>query len=264
MGLGPVRLLAGTMMLTSASPSLAAYVIPQVQPAVFNFTVGSNANIQDGNARFYSATSPDIGAVNVRVTGWSLEKVKTGKNSYTTYVRDSKLMVYDGGLGVISGDDDGGGSNQHTADNEGRKDFILFQFDRKVKFVGATFNTYSVLGQTKDSDATFKYGHSDGLYSSFMNLDGKTEGYLNGLFDGTFESTGGSSGGSRWLNPDRKSGNLWLIGASFVNADGKIDGFKLANLAVVPEPGTWMMMIGGFGLLGAAVRRQRRTALAAA
>lgn len=29
----------------------------------------------------------------------------------------------------------------------------------------------------------------------------------------------------------------------------------------VPEPATWMMMIGGFGLVGAAVRRSRRPAL---
>ena len=37
------------------------------------------------------------------------------------------------------------------------------------------------------------------------------------------------------------------------------DAFEFDNLAVaVPEPTTWAMMIGGFGLLGAAVRRSRK------
>jgi hypothetical protein len=31
--------------------------------------------------------------------------------------------------------------------------------------------------------------------------------------------------------------------------------------APVPEPATWAMMIGGFGLLGAAARRRRRIAV---
>jgi hypothetical protein len=39
------------------------------------------------------------------------------------------------------------------------------------------------------------------------------------------------------------------------------NAFEFDNLAVaVPEPSTWAMMIGGFGLLGAAVRRSRRAA----
>lgn len=37
------------------------------------------------------------------------------------------------------------------------------------------------------------------------------------------------------------------------------NAFEFDNLAVaVPEPTTWAMMIGGFGLLGAAVRRSRK------
>jgi len=40
-------------------------------------------------------------------------------------------------------------------------------------------------------------------------------------------------------------------------------GTYIANLTFVPEPGTWMMMIAGFGLVGVAMRRQRREALAA-
>ena len=152
MALGCFRLAAGALLLTSAVPASAAYVFNGTEVAIFNFTAGYNIpginNVSDGNARFYSATSPDFGTVQVRVTGWSLEKVKTGYNSYTTYVRDSKLEVWNGGLGITSGDDDGGANNQHTSDNEGRKDFFLFQFNAPVAFFGAGFNTYSVLGKT--------------------------------------------------------------------------------------------------------------------
>jgi hypothetical protein len=266
-----LRPIAGALLMSTAVPASAAYVFNGTEVAIFNFTTGNNNNLQDGNARFFSATSPDFGTLHVRVTGWSLERVKTGYNSYTSYVRDSKLAVYSGGLGIISGDDDGGANNQHTADNEGRKDFFLFQFNAPVAFIGAGFNTYSVLGKTKDSDATIKYGYN---YSApwncsigecgDLNLDGKTESYLNGLFNGTFESLGTGTSGHRGFNPNIFWGNTWIIGASFVNRDGKIDGFKLSNLAVVPEPATWMMMIGGFGLVGAALRRRRRELTTAA
>lgn len=36
------------------------------------------------------------------------------------------------------------------------------------------------------------------------------------------------------------------------------------DVASVPEPATWVMMIGGFGMVGGAVRRQRRTGFATA
>ena len=39
-----------------------------------------------------------------------------------------------------------------------------------------------------------------------------------------------------------------------------LDGVKLA--AAVPEPASWAMMIGGFGMIGAALRRSRRAQLA--
>lgn len=206
----------------------------------------------------------------MRVTGWSLERVKTG-STYTSFVRDSTLAVYSGGLGIISGADNGGTYNQHTADNEGRKDFFLFQFNAPVAFIGAGFNTYSVLGQKyKDSDATIKYGYNHSApwncqkgACGDLNLDGKTETYLNSLFDGSFESLGGSASGHRSFNPEIHWGNTWIIGSSFINQDQRIDGFKLFNLAVVPEPGTWLMMIGGFGMVGAAMRRQHRRAAVA-
>nr|WP_254447510.1 PEPxxWA-CTERM sorting domain-containing protein [Sphingomonas sp. ID1715] len=179
------------------------------------------------------------------------------------YVRDSKLMVYDGGLGVISDDDAGGADNRHTIDNSVRKDFILLQFNAPVKLMSATFNTFSVLGGTKDSDATIKYGWTQNPWNSNIAplINDKTVSVLNGLFAGTYSSLTSSTGNStRDINPQQHWGNLWLIGSDWTNADGKIDGFKLNGLAVVPEPATWAMMIGGFGLVGGAMRRKARRA----
>ena len=36
-------------------------------------------------------------------------------------------------------------------------------------------------------------------------------------------------------------------------------GFVLPGAGSVPEPASWALMIGGFGLVGAAARRQRQT-----
>lgn len=245
---------AAAFATTYAGPALAK------TPAVFDFTVGSNSNISDGNARIFTATSPDLGVFKVRATGWSLEKVNN-----VTYVRDSKLMVYSGGLGVTSGDDNGGSDNQHTIDNDTRKDFIILQFDKPVALMQATFNTFSVKGQAKDSDATIKFGTSFQNWNSGLNLNNQNVSVLNALFSGTYTSLSPSNNGAsntRNINPNLYWGNIWLIGADFTNADRKIDGFKLTNLAVIPEPATWAMMIAGFGFVGAVARRRARPRLA--
>ncbi|HEY0446857.1 MAG TPA: PEPxxWA-CTERM sorting domain-containing protein [Allosphingosinicella sp.] len=48
--------------------------------------------------------------------------------------------------------------------------------------------------------------------------------------------------------------------------DSITDGFSMDNVSFggVPEPATWLMMIGGFGMIGGALRRRRRQALPAA
>jgi len=48
--------------------------------------------------------------------------------------------------------------------------------------------------------------------------------------------------------------------ANTVSIDGVLDNVSVTNSAV-PEPASWAMMIGGFGMVGAAVRRARRTTL---
>lgn len=240
-------------LVAIAAPAQAA----EPTPAIFSLNTGNNNNVTDGNARFFSATSAQLGTYNVRVTAWTLQKVNN-----VTYIRDSKLMVYNpAGLAIISGDDNGGDNNQHTIDNEGQKDFLVLQFDRNVKLTTAKFTTYSVLGaDPKDSDATIMVGDSNVFYQNSIAslLNDKNSSVLSTVFNkGSWESLGGATDNTRDINPNRLYGDIWLIGASFVNADGRIDGFKLSNLAVIPEPATWAMMIGGLGLVGGIARRRK-------
>ncbi len=236
------------MAALGAAPAQAATVIP----AIFDLIVGNNNQVQDGNARFFSATSPTLGTYNVRATGWSLET-----NALGMFVRDAKLMVYSSGLGVISSDDGDGSQNRHSIDNNGRKDFVLLQFDRQVRLTSATFNTFSVMGATRDSDVTVRQGITSLPWTQTLALDNAPVTELNALFESGWSSLITTMGNStRNPNPQLKAGNLWLIGADFTNSDRRTDGFKLAALSVIPEPGTWAMMIAGFGLAGASLRRR--------
>jgi len=50
------------------------------------------------------------------------------------------------------------------------------------------------------------------------------------------------------------------LGATLLNSAGGPDTFAVVNLnrtAAVPEPASWAMMVGGFGLIGGAIRRRR-------
>jgi hypothetical protein len=52
------------------------------------------------------------------------------------------------------------------------------------------------------------------------------------------------------------SGNSVFLNVSGLNA---VDGqFATVNVSAVPEPATWAMMIGGFGMVGGAMRSARR------
>jgi hypothetical protein len=81
-----------------------------------------------------------------------------------------------------------------------------------------------------------------------------------GFSTGTFRSSGGNSGGARLLAQtylDNITTGTWTAPTT-----GSLKLFYSANsqsqvIAGVPEPATWAMMLGGFGVLGAAARRRR-------
>lgn len=236
---------------TLALSALAAVSPANAAQVVFGMTGNTATTGSDGNSVSYN-----IGGVRVRVSAWSLTAPNAGGSVY-----DSYLGAYSTGLGATSGDEDGS-NNTHTVDNQNRYDFLLFQFDQAVDIVSATFTTYAVGGATKDSDFTYGYGTTNTAWNTQPNLNNMSYGSLSSLLNGGFTTvTGTSAGGARTVDSLSRSGNVWLIGAAFANADGNIDAFKISNVTVnttaVPEPATWAMMIAGFGLVGGAMRRRR-------
>jgi PEP-CTERM motif len=236
--------LAALSAAAIASPAYAAQF-------VFPLTGSSSTNGTHANSQTYSITQ-GTETINLRVTGWSL--------TTAGQIFDSYLGLYSNGAGVTSGDENGG-SLTHTIDNQNRYDFVLFQFDRPVELVSGKFTVYNV-GGVYDSDVTVASGMTGSPWNSQPGLDGQNFSSLSSLLNNGFSTVnGGSSSGTKMLNPGGNVGNIWLIGAAFNNPDSKIDSFKLSKVVVntaVPEPATWMMMIVGFGFVGAMLRRRSR------
>lgn len=129
-------------------------------------------------------------------------------------------------------------------------------------------------------------GHEDPDTASFFSLDG---GATN-LFGDAFFSTGSQNGDGRQASHWRDVGfgetQRGIMDPTFGrNQEGIITGLDLAafdafgwnlnydvladpgrtfntkdlEVSAVPEPATWAMMIGGFGLVGGAMRRRRKS-----
>jgi len=226
-----------------------------------------------GNYRTYQLSSGS-GAnkltVNLRVSAWSW----SGTTITNAFLGNNTAS--NGGLYDINRNEGSGANNTHTIDNQSGYDFLLFQFDRNVQLTGVTANAFSVAGSL-DNDLTI--GRSVSVTSSWntapIGLNGMSVSNMASLFQAqkniASSTTGGTLDANRVLNPRGSSivtGKVWMISASLVNTDKKIDGFKLDTLKVqtntnmgilgpIPEPATWAMMIVGFGAIGSAARRRK-------
>lgn len=94
---------------------------------------------------------------------------------------------------------------------------------------------------------------TDTLYAVLQSMNNGA----NGVF---IQLNGPSNAWSSTALPSDLSGltgskSFYLAGANSQSYSGSI-----STLAAVPEAATWAMMVGGFGLTGAALRRRRRQA----
>lgn len=216
----------------------------------------NNGDTSNGSLLFSAA------GVNVRVSAWSIHD---NGNIYS-----AQLGVWSAGLGVTNGS----GDNSHTVDNSGYLDFLLFQFDQVVELDMARFNTgwHSM----NDTDATIGYDTTNLAYTTLPSWNGGPQSQLSALdfysSNASGSGTGNSGNSYRDINPSDRTGNMWIIAASFDNPTEyrykKLDGFKLEKLTFtrpppgVPEPSTWAMLLVGFFGLGGALRSAKRRELA--
>ncbi|MDP1687187.1 MAG: exosortase-dependent surface protein XDP1 [Hydrogenophaga sp.] len=204
---------------------------------------GTDTGYVYGNVRTFSTAS----GVTVTASAWSLTGGSNNK------FESSYLGQYSGyGLGVCNRDEQCNNSD-HRVDNNGRLDFVLFQFSAAVD---PTIVTINPSGERFDLDASYWTGTTTNL-----SLAGKT---LNNLDDVGLGDRKGSEGdkSSSPRNVTINSGlvNSMLFGADIFDND---DWFKIASItfnytppAQVPEPGSLALIALALGGLGLARRRR--------
>ncbi|MES2288717.1 MAG: PEPxxWA-CTERM sorting domain-containing protein [Pseudomonadota bacterium] len=231
-------LIAATIV---AAPASAATV-------VFD-TWNTSTDGTDGIVRAFAASG-----INVKATAFS----------YNSSLSRAFLGDYgSAGLGVTN-NNESGANETHRVDNSSGNDFIMLVFDRAVNVSGAVLNTYS----GGDTDAFVSYATLNGAYGMDLSTISLSNSVFSTLNSNGKNVEGAASGTLTNLMTGVSSGNVWVIGAARNGAAGYwdkyTDSFKVGTVNVtasIPEPATWAMMIGGFGLVGMSMRRRRRAAV---
>lgn len=236
-------------LATSLALATASLGAAHASTYVFDFQGTDNSTTlgTTGNARLASATSGST-TLDLRATAWNF----SGGTTQASYLGNYPL-----GLGAKNG-----ATDEHFVDSYGSTDFLLLQFSRPVTLSSAIFNAYgspNFQQSLKDTDANILVGQPGMLWTANPFSNGASQASVLGMFPTSFSSYVTSNSGSpRLLNSGKLRSTSWIIEAG--GADNLIDGFKIGQVtaSAVPEPGTWALMILGFGAVGAATRSRRK------
>lgn len=245
----PLRnvLLAGAVSLAAlASPASAAVTIFNLGGTV---TEATQLNYLSGSNR-----------LNVTGAGFSVSPQALDLISEIT---PGKIVRREaGGLGINSGE---GAGQREQVDNDGPNELLRVAVKgNKGRLVSAKFNFVD------DNDTLRVYG-VNGTTLTLLGLAGTT-GFTGEFFDNTVADAPLGNGATVTGRTAGSLSNNTVFDVAFSNKLGRYDaflftvqndaadGYRLQQLAVaVPEPHVWAMMIGGFGLVGSAMRRRQRT-----
>jgi hypothetical protein len=125
----------------------------------------------------------------------------------------------------------------------------------------ADFGSFGIPGVWQTLTGSNGFLNGDEMADSARRIEGPTVGleFGTGLFGDV------DAGPNVLLNPGETSAMFIVRANAFSFTQGTFtvqDGLTLRGVGFaprVPEPATWAMMLGGFGLLGAAARRSRRS-----
>lgn len=245
---------------TFAAATAAALALAAPASAAVTFNLGgANTTFATG-----VALTQTQGGITISATGYSFaaspatfQSLMDGVDAATVLgsLTAKQIRREATGIGVCWAGEAANQCNQVDAD--GTNEILRVVFSEGVSMLTATFDRV-------DNNDTLK------LYG--VTMDGKLQhlGY-GGIFDGPGTTMGitGASGGA-WLSGTGED-QVYSVALNtagfkefwFGNNNDSADGYRLDSVSVapVPEPASWALMIAGFGLSGAALRR-RRTALA--
>jgi hypothetical protein len=127
-----------------------------------------------------------------------------------------------------------------------------------VMFTASTTGTYDLSGLL----ASFDVGQKTGGYFTIINgvLATTTIGTAGNLFGGDPNGAAGTSDTLSFLAALGAGDSVGVFVDNFNGYTGDTTHLS-GSITAVPEPASWAMMLGGFGLVGAAMRRRQRVAV---
>lgn len=169
----------------------------------------------------------------------------------TTVRRTDGSSAANGGLGVTGG----GSTEQVDTNNANRREAFILESSSILKLTSLKLNliddndTIQIYGIEADDSLT-DLGFANRIRGvAPNNIVGAT---WSGGGAGTLTFTPQLAAYKRLVLTTREGGEETIAGMTG-------QGYRLASIsAAVPEPASWALMVGGFGLLGASMRRSRQ------
>lgn len=188
-------------------------------------------------------------------SGWTQQAGASGITGNQAFGSSGSLATFNGGSGDTVSFDlyDNGTSTQYGAAVIGWGSASSYFIKVQNNGGGSGFSTYG-----------FYTGNNGGGFFGFLTTPGFTSAHVSASVVGTLATL--------TIDPNVGAQQVYThnYGAAFSGGvtglgfygDAHLDNFGTGGSGAVPEPTTWALMLGGFGLAGAALRR-RRAAIAA-